>query len=80
MLDDPPDLDPNLDPRHQYFLLLKHAADLYATDNRASRGAAVAATIDYLRSLGVDAALIQPFIAVFGSLADESEDVVRKKD
>ena len=73
MLDDP-DFDPNLDPRHQYFLLLKHAADLYPTDNLASQIGAVAATIDYLRALDVDAALIQPLVAVYGALADESED------
>src|SRR5712675_1133386 len=71
---------PEPEPFDDYLLALRAAADLYPTDNIASRAAAVDATITFLQASGVDRAMIQPLMAVLGSLADESEHLRRIED
>jgi hypothetical protein len=68
------------EPFDDYLQALQAAADLYATDNIASRIAAVSATISFLRAADDDRSLITPLMDVLGRLEDEREYLRRMDD
>jgi hypothetical protein len=70
------------DPLDDYLVALRDAANLYATDNVASRIAAVSATIAFLRATtdDNDRSLTTPLMDVYSRLADESERLRRKDE
>jgi hypothetical protein len=73
---------PESDPIDLYLVALRDAANLYMTDNLASRAAAITATITFVRAItdNNDRSLTTPLMDVFSRLADESERLQRENE
>jgi hypothetical protein len=73
---------PDPDPLDDFLAALREAANLYATDNVASRIAAVSATISFLRATtdDNDRSLTTPLMDVLGRLEDEAKHLLCMAD